>query len=104
MAAAGFGSSAATYEQGRPSYPPGVVDLFAANLGVGPGTRVVDLAAGTGIDAMGGYHTYGQAENPNSPWSKDQTRLFAQGKWVHFPWTRAQIRRQRVDRYVVSGG
>ena len=48
VASAGFGSSAPTYEQGRPSYPPGVVDLFATNLGVGPGTRVVDLAAGTG--------------------------------------------------------
>ncbi len=48
--------------------------------------------------------TYGQSENPNSPWSKDQTRLFAQGKWVHFPWTKAQIRKQRIAHYVVSGG
>ena len=47
--------------------------------------------------------TYGQDENPRSPWSKDQTRLFAQGRWVSFPWTRTQIRRQRIDRYVVGG-
>ena len=47
--------------------------------------------------------TYGQAENPRSPWSRDQTRLFAQGRWVRFPWTRTQIRKQRIDRYVVSG-
>lgn len=48
VAAVGFGSSAATYEQGRPSYPPGVIDLFVTHLCVGPGARVVDLAAGTG--------------------------------------------------------
>jgi acyl-homoserine-lactone acylase len=47
--------------------------------------------------------TYGQAESPRSPWSRDQTRLFSRGKWVRFPWTGAQIRRQQVDRYVVSG-
>jgi acyl-homoserine-lactone acylase len=48
--------------------------------------------------------TYGQSEDPGSPWSKDQTRLFSRGKWVRFPWTGAQVRRQQVDRYVVSGG
>lgn len=48
VAAAGFGSSAATYEAGRPSYPQGVLDLFVAELGIGTGTTVVDLAAGTG--------------------------------------------------------
>ena len=47
--------------------------------------------------------TYGQSENPRSPWSSDQTRLFAQQRWVHFAWTRAQIRRQLVDRVVVRG-
>ena len=48
VAAAGFGSGAETYERGRPSYPDGVVALFREHLGVGPGARVVDLAAGTG--------------------------------------------------------
>jgi SAM-dependent methyltransferase len=48
VAAAGFGSAAETYERGRPSYPPEVVELFAEHLGVGPGATVVDLAAGTG--------------------------------------------------------
>ena len=48
VAAAGFGSAAETYERGRPSYPAGVVELFAEHLGVGPGATVVDLAAGTG--------------------------------------------------------
>ncbi|MGH3361750.1 MAG: penicillin acylase family protein [Nocardioides sp.] len=45
--------------------------------------------------------TYGQSENPRSPWSSDQTRLFAEGRWVHFPWTDRQIRNQQIQRYVV---
>jgi len=36
--------------------------------------------------------TYGQSENPLSPYSTDQTRLFSRGKWVRFAWTNAQIR------------
>jgi SAM-dependent methyltransferase len=48
VAAAGFGAAAEAYERGRPSYPDGVLELFAAELGVGPGCQVVDLAAGTG--------------------------------------------------------
>lgn len=47
-AAAGFGAAADVYERGRPSYPEGVVRLFRDELGIGPGTTVVDLAAGTG--------------------------------------------------------
>jgi acyl-homoserine-lactone acylase len=40
--------------------------------------------------------TYSQDENPLSPYSADQTRLFSQGKWVSFPWTEAQIRHATV--------
>jgi len=47
VAAAGF-SDAADYEAARPSYPPDVVAWFVDNLQLGPGTRAVDLAAGTG--------------------------------------------------------
>jgi SAM-dependent methyltransferase len=47
-AARGFGSSAGAYERGRPSYPDGAVAHLAAELGLGLGGRVVDLAAGTG--------------------------------------------------------
>ncbi len=36
------------YERGRPNYPPAVVDALTAELGIGPGARVLDLAAGTG--------------------------------------------------------
>jgi SAM-dependent methyltransferase len=47
-ATAGFGSSAEAYERGRPAYPDGAVAHLAAELGLGPAVRVLDLAAGTG--------------------------------------------------------
>ena len=47
VAAAGF-SNPADYEAARPSYPAAAVDWLVENLGIGPGKRVVDLAAGTG--------------------------------------------------------
>ena len=47
-AAAGFGFRAAAYARGRPSYPDDAVAYLAAELGLGPATRVLDLAAGTG--------------------------------------------------------
>jgi len=46
-AAAGFGSAAAAYERGRPSYPADAVAHLVAELGIAGGT-VLDLAAGTG--------------------------------------------------------
>jgi len=47
--------------------------------------------------------TYGQADDPSSPWHADQTRLFGRGRWVSFPWTDRAIRRQRLASYVVRG-
>lgn len=47
-AARGFQRGAAEYEQSRPSYPGAVLELLVGELGVGPGARVCDLAAGTG--------------------------------------------------------
>jgi SAM-dependent methyltransferase len=47
-AARGFGSAAETYERSRPSYPAEAFAWLAERLGLGPGTTVVDLAAGTG--------------------------------------------------------
>jgi SAM-dependent methyltransferase len=47
-ATAGFGNSADAYERGRPSYPDAAVAYLAAELGLGPATRILDLAAGTG--------------------------------------------------------
>jgi ubiquinone/menaquinone biosynthesis C-methylase UbiE len=43
-----FGSVAEVYERGRPEYAPAVVGALAAELGLAPGARVLDLAAGTG--------------------------------------------------------
>jgi len=48
VAAAGFGAGADDYERGRPSYSDDVVAWLVDRLGIGPGKRVVDLAAGTG--------------------------------------------------------
>jgi SAM-dependent methyltransferase len=47
-AAAGFSAWSAAYARGRPSYPQEAVDVITTELGIGPGSRVVDLAAGTG--------------------------------------------------------
>jgi SAM-dependent methyltransferase len=47
-AAQGFGKGAADYEKGRPSYPPEAVTSIVDELGLAPGTTVVDLGAGTG--------------------------------------------------------
>lgn len=46
--AAKFADVAGAYERGRPEYPPAVVGALAAELGLAPGDRVLDLAAGTG--------------------------------------------------------
>jgi SAM-dependent methyltransferase len=46
--AEGFGSVADAYQRGRPEYAPAVVGALAAELGLAPGARVLDLAAGTG--------------------------------------------------------
>ncbi|MGH8900991.1 MAG: class I SAM-dependent methyltransferase [Egibacteraceae bacterium] len=48
LAARGFDLAGAAYERGRPSYPEAAVDLLCAELGIGPGRDVLDLAAGTG--------------------------------------------------------
>ena len=47
-AAVGFQRGAADYERGRPGYPEAAIALLARELGIGPGKRVMDLAAGTG--------------------------------------------------------
>ncbi len=47
-AVAGFGKSADAYDRGRPGYPSQAVDWIVKVAGLGPGTTVVDLAAGTG--------------------------------------------------------
>src|SRR5580765_5732984 len=48
VAARGFGAAAEAYEQARPSYSADAVAWLIEQLGIGPGTTVCDLAAGTG--------------------------------------------------------
>jgi hypothetical protein len=43
-----FGTVTESYERGRPEYPPAVAEALAAERALGPGTAVLDLAAGTG--------------------------------------------------------
>ena len=47
--------------------------------------------------------TYGQSENPRSRWAADQTALFGRERWVRFPFTAQEIRRQRLSSRVVEG-
>jgi ubiquinone/menaquinone biosynthesis C-methylase UbiE len=44
----GFDAGAEAYERGRPGFPEEAVRRLAEELRIGPGKRVVDLAAGTG--------------------------------------------------------
>lgn len=46
--ARGFDRVAAVYARSRPEYSPEVIGAIRRNLGIGPGRRVLDLAAGTG--------------------------------------------------------
>ncbi|WTW98066.1 class I SAM-dependent methyltransferase [Streptomycetaceae bacterium NBC_01309] len=48
LARRGFGSGADRYHRARPSYRPEVMAYLGDALGLGPGVRVLDLAAGTG--------------------------------------------------------
>lgn len=48
VAARGFGAGAAAYEVARPGYPDEAIGVVRDEVGVGVGTRVLDLAAGTG--------------------------------------------------------
>ena len=48
VAAKGFGAGAASYEAARPGYPDEALATLADELGIATGTRVCDLAAGTG--------------------------------------------------------
>ncbi len=46
--------------------------------------------------------TYSQAVDPSRLFSRDQTRLFSQERWVDFPWTRREIGAAAIRQYVVT--
>ena len=48
--------------------------------------------------------TYSQATDTSSRFDEDQTRLFGEERWVAFPFTPAEVDRQRISRRVVTGG
>ncbi len=48
VAARGFNAGAAAYEAARPDYPAEAIAVLVEHLGLGAGTTVLDLAAGTG--------------------------------------------------------
>lgn len=61
-AAVGFDRGAEDYERARPGYPDDAVRFLVTELGIGRGTTVLDVAAGTGkltrlIAPHGGYTT-----------------------------------------------
>jgi SAM-dependent methyltransferase len=47
-----FRGTAWYYAQFRPGYPPELIESLAAAAGLGPSTRVLDLACGTGLIAI----------------------------------------------------
>lgn len=64
--------------------------------------QAVSFTAAGGVDART-ILTYGQSDDPTSPWSADQTLLFSQKKWVTFPWTSTQIAAQKLSSVTVTG-
>jgi acyl-homoserine-lactone acylase len=46
--------------------------------------------------------TYGQSDDPSSPWSSDQTVLFGDKQWVDFAFTPAEVQAGQVSRQVVT--
>jgi acyl-homoserine-lactone acylase len=63
--------------------------------------QAVSFLPGGRVDART-ILTYGQSENPRSPYSSDQTRLFSREKWVHFPFTAREIARDLVRDLTIS--
>ena len=61
----------------------------------------ISFLDGGGLDAHT-ILTYGQSEDPTSPWSKDQTELFGHKQWVSFPFTSAQIQAGRISAETVT--
>jgi acyl-homoserine-lactone acylase len=64
--------------------------------------QAISFLDGGGLDAHT-ILTYGQSDNPTSPWSSDQTVMFGHKEWVDFPWTPAQVAAHQISSVVVSG-
>ncbi len=64
--------------------------------------QAISFLDGGGVDTKT-ILTYGQSEDPTSPWSKDQTAMFGKKQWVSFPFTPTQISSQRISKQTVTG-
>jgi acyl-homoserine-lactone acylase len=65
--------------------------------------QAISFLTGGGVDAHT-ILTYGQSDDPTSPWSSDQTVMFGHKEWVDFPWTPTQIAQQQISQVEISGG
>ncbi|MFL6061147.1 MAG: penicillin acylase family protein [Marmoricola sp.] len=63
--------------------------------------QAISFTALGGVDAKT-ILTYGQSDDPTSPWSSDQTVMFGAKQWVSFPWTPAQITSQKISSITIS--
>jgi acyl-homoserine-lactone acylase len=63
--------------------------------------QAISFLPGGAVDAHT-ILTYGQSDNPLSPWSSDQTELFSHQQWVDFAFTPAQIAADRISTEDVS--
>jgi acyl-homoserine-lactone acylase len=64
--------------------------------------QAISFLDGGGVDTKT-ILTYGQSEDPTSPWSKDQTEMFGKKQWVSFPFTSSQISSQQISKVTVTG-
>ncbi len=83
----------------KPVQNPGV-GLYPINYGSSH-IQAVSFTS-TGVNAST-ILTYGQSMDSASPWFRDQTTLFSQGKWVSFPYTAKQIKQQKISAKKVGG-
>jgi acyl-homoserine-lactone acylase len=114
-----WGSLQVAGDEGAPAIPIGGGEGYAGNANavstrnpaahrgrlypVSFGSSHIQAVAFTdrGVDADT-ILTHGQSLNPRSRFASDQTRLFSRERWVDFPWTAREIRRDMLRGYRVS--
>jgi len=64
--------------------------------------QAISFLPGGAVDART-ILTYGQSDDPTSPWSSDQTVMFGQKQWVAFPFTSAEVAAQQISAVTVTG-
>jgi len=79
-----FSMRASHYDQGRPSYPPALLDFYRDSFHLAPGDRVADIGSGTGIHAalFGALGVSVAAVEPNESMRRVAEERFAHDSWV----------------------